>query len=182
MKESQKLPCWQAFGRLYLGVDGFVEKEQSLIDYAIGVEVGLDSNARKSRSGTIFEKEVCQKQLEKAFKNDEEFDVVYQDKKVNLWKQVGKRKIHDFVIYRSGKPFMIVECTYIGTSGSKPTAIAESYPTLSKLALEKGYRFMWVIDGMGWKKQKGDMISALQNIDIMVIPPLIRGSLLSCLR
>jgi len=62
----------------------------------------------------------------------------------------------------------------IGTSGSKPTAIAESYPALSRLARERNMRFIWLIDGDGWKKQRSDLISAVKEIDIVVSPEVVR--------
>ena len=148
---------------------------ENIMDYVTGVEVGLDSNARKNRSGEMFEKFVCAPLLRNVF--GFHYSIVYQDKQVNLWKNIssGKAKWHDFVVYEGNVPKAVVECTFIGTSGSKPTAIAESYPALSILAKERNMRFIWLIDGDGWKKQRSDLISAVKEIDIVVSPEVLRG-------
>ena len=147
----------------------------SLLDYLLGVEVGLDTNARKNRSGKIFELYVCKPLLKRLFLGKK---IVYQDKKTNLWKNIGnsKRKYHDFVIYHDEDktlPYMVVECTFIATSGSKPTAIAESYPKLSELAGKSDMRFLWLIDGEGWKQQRGDLIAAVKEVDIVSSPVVL---------
>jgi len=157
---------------------------EDIPSYALGVEVGMDTNARKNRSGEMFERFVCGPLLKRYFPESKGFKVVWQDEQLNLWKEISrsKKKKHDFVVYKGSAPVLVVECTFIGTAGSKPTAIAESYPKLSKLARASGIRFMWLIDGWGWRKQRGDLLSAVKEIDIILSPRLLEDAFeLECL-
>lgn len=129
------------------------KKIKNLVDYMIGVEAGLDSNARKNRSGHVMEgaieafiRDVCEKnnfhylKEANAQKIKREFDYdVPVDK---------SSRRYDFVI-NSGRELFIVEANFYGVGGSKLKSTAGEYKKLFDI-LKGKYKFFWITDGMGW--------------------------------
>ena len=66
------------------------------------VEVGLDSNARKNRSGKIFE-QIVGLYLKKGIKKIRFSDINYICEDSSI--KIGKSKRIDFVIYKDNKPY-----------------------------------------------------------------------------
>ena len=138
-----------------------------LHDYLLGVEVGSDTNARKNRSGTVFEKMVQQK-ISKLLDSNV-YHSVYHDQSFSLYSVVSsgrsKGKIHDITVYKNNVRVLIIECSFYNGTGSKPTAISESYPEMGRVAREQGIAFLWVTDGAGWRMMKEPLMRSIQNID-----------------
>jgi len=144
------------------------DEVKDLYDYLLGVEVGLDSNARKQRSGNIFENMVLRK-LKKLL--PAEYKIVHSDPHFSLYRKVSaaraKGKVHDIVIYRKDndkQPVAVVECSFYNVTGSKPISIAESYPAMSEAAEQLGVKFVWVTDGPAWHKMKEPLLRAMQSM------------------
>lgn len=149
-----------------------------LENYVLGVEVGLDTNARKGRSGKIFEDMV-----EKFLKNKvpEYIEIISQDPNFSLYEATSRSKTpkkHDFVVYKEGNPVAVIEANFYNTTGSKPLEIARSYTHLHRIAKEKNICFIWITDGPAWKKMAGELKITMQNIDWVVnytqLPRLIK--------
>ena len=143
-------------------------KVRDLGSYLLGVEVGLDTNARKGRSGRIFESMVLRalrRYLPKSIRIHE------QDPSFSLYEVLGKRgrgKRHDFVLYISGKPRYIIEANFFNVTGSKPISIAESYISLAEKASEMGKIFVWITDGPAWRGMREPIERAMKEIDFIV--------------
>ncbi len=141
---------------------------KDLYDYLLGIEVGMDTNSRKNRSGAIFEKMVGRK-IKRIISN--KYMAVDNDPNFSLYdtitngKNTGKK--HDFVIYFNEftSPSLVIECNFYNVSGSKPESIAESYSKMAKHAKEKGIEFLWVTDGPAWKKMKESFYHALEEME-----------------
>ena len=135
-------------------------------DYLLGVEVGIDTNARKNRSGNIFEK-MCQQKIKRLL--GKEYKPKNNDPNFSLYpivtKGKSKGKTHDIVIYKNNKPILIVECNFYNVTGSKPISIAESYIEMYKVAKENEVEFLWVTDGPAWHKMKEPLIRSMNEID-----------------
>ena len=138
-----------------------------LYTYLIGVEVGLDTNARKNRSGSIFQELVgviLRREL-----NDNDIlikeEVVIKSLGVDIRR---KDKRVDFVIYYKNEPLMVVECSFYNVTGSKPQEVAEAYVELNKLLREKNIGFVWITDGPAWKDMKEPFIQAVEEIDYVL--------------
>lgn len=130
------------------------KKVKNLVDYVLGVEVGLDSNGRKNRSGTsmenlveLFIKDLC---------NKYNYEYIVQatpnriKEKWNLNVKVDKAsRRFDFAIKTNNKLFLI-ETNYYSGGGSKLKATAGEYKTLYDLIISDGYEFIWITDGKGW--------------------------------
>lgn len=125
---------------------------KNLVDYVFGVEAGLDSNARKNRSGDAMEDAV---------------ELVIKGSGLNYSKEVfskewpeitkalgtdGKR--FDFVIYTDNKTYLM-EVNFYSGGGSKLNETARSFTEIGlKINAVEGFEFVWVTDGKDGKKQR----------------------------
>ena len=139
---------------------------ENLVDYAIGVEVGLNSNGRKNRGGHLMEDLVESYIIKAGFiKGKTYFKEMYLselEKKAGLdlsalSNEGGTAKRFDFVLI-SGKSVYACECNFYASGGSKLNETARSYKTL---ALESrdvpGFKFMWITDGLGWLTARNNL-------------------------
>lgn len=138
----------------------------NLVDYATGVETGLDSNGRKNRGGHLMEN-LVESFIQKAgFAKDESyFKEMYIHQITDKWgvdlsaisNQGKTEKRFDFVVKT---PNMIygIETNFYGSGGSKLNETARSYKTL---ALETdtidGFTFVWFTDGKGWTSARHNL-------------------------
>lgn len=124
--------------------------EKHLVDYVIGCEVGLDSNARKNRGGMAFELALEPIVEELAEKYD--IEVLKQKKFKELrkygfeiTKDIESRKA-DFILLKDKKA-MNIEVNFFGGAGSKPEEIIDSYINRQGDLLENNLEFVLVTDG-----------------------------------
>ena len=154
----------------------------NLVDYATGVETGLDSNGRKNRGGHLMEN-LVESFIQKAgfVKDTSYFKEMYIHQIIDKWNidlsaisnQGKMEKRFDFVIKT---PNMIygIETNFYGSGGSKLNETARSYKTL---ALETdtidGFTFVWFTDGKGWTSARHnleetfDVMEHIYNINDM---------------
>lgn len=157
---------------------GFIEKtglfsflqnkaNRSLVDYVYGVEAGLDSNARKNRSGKIMENILANKLFN--ISEEENSTIVFKEQaKPNAIKNewgidvpVDKsNRSFDIAAYntKTNKLFLF-ETNYYGGGGSKLKSVAGEFQTLKKLidTAPEDIEFIWVTDGQGWHTAKNPM-------------------------
>ena len=138
----------------------------NLVDYATGVETGLDSNGRKNRGGHLMEN-LVESFIQKAgfVKDESYFKEMYIHQITDKWSidlsaisnQGRTEKRFDFVVKT---PNMIygIETNFYGSGGSKLNETARSYKTL---ALETdtidGFTFVWFTDGRGWTSARHNL-------------------------
>lgn len=139
-------------------------KIKDLNDFLFGVEVGLDSNARKNRSGKAMERTLANmfKQAKLNYKEQ-----VRIDDFINLKKTFGADiKNFDFVIFNPAKTYFL-ECNFYTSGGSKLNETARSYEELA-LRFESfaEFEFIWITDGKGWLKSKNKLEQAYKSIEI----------------
>lgn len=155
----------------------------SAIDYLLGVEVGLDTNARKNRSGLFLEKMVTETLAELSTRNPNLFFVaqksfVYIENKYNIKIPTSLRdRKFDYVVINNGKATNIEVNFYSGT-GSKPSEIVSSYSDRNRELTSAGWNFVWLTDGQGWKKMKNPLRVGVENIDYVINASLLRRNLL----
>lgn len=146
----------------------------NLVDYATGVETGLDSNGRKNRGGHLMEN------LVESFIKKEGFV-----KGVNYFKEMYIHQITDKLgidlsaISNQGKmekrfdfvvktPTMIygIETNFYGSGGSKLNETARSYKTLATEAdTIDGFTFVWFTDGKGWTSARHNLEETFDVMD-----------------
>ena len=142
---------------------------KNLVDYAIGVEAGLDSNGRKNRSGTSMES-VVEAYLSDFTKNSKlRFIPQATPKKIKeLWGfnvPVDKSsRSFDFAI-SNGIQLVLMEVNFYGGGGSKLKATAGEYKGLHDLLNLPNVKFVWITDGEGWTTTKLPLKSAYEHID-----------------
>ena len=133
-----------------------------LVDYVFGIETGLDTNARKNRSGHIMEGSVAN-----IFeKNGIEFrQEVYSSEWPEITKVLGDdEKRFDFVVKNNTKTFLI-EVNFYSSGGSKLNEVARSYSDIApKINSVPGFEFVWITDGIGWKSARNKLQEAFSII------------------
>ena len=138
----------------------------NLLDYVTGVEVGLDSNARKNRGGHLME-DLIESYLQVAgFVRDESyFKEMYIHQIEQRWNVdlscISNRgtteKRFDFVV-KTPRMIYGVETNFYASKGSKLNETARSYKNiaLETNALE-GFAFVWFTDGCGWNNARHNL-------------------------
>ena len=131
------------------------KKIKNLVDYMVGVEAGLNSNARKNRGGDAMEeiveafvKDACNKKKYKYLKEADATKI-----KVEFGYDVPVDKSsrrYDFAI-DNGRELFLIETNFYGGGGSKLKSTAGEYRNLFD-ALNGKYKLIWITDGFGWKK------------------------------
>ena len=138
----------------------------NLVDYATGIETGLDSNGRKNRGGHLMEN-LVESFIKRAgfVKGKTYFKEMYIHQIITKWgidlsaisNQGKMEKRFDFIVKT---PTMIygIETNFYGSGGSKLNETARSYKTL---ALETdtidGFTFVWFTDGKGWTTARNNL-------------------------
>ena len=162
--------------RLFTSIDGVMEylegtgladlfrqkKINDLVDYVFGIETGLDSNARKNRSGHVMEGMVANILDKNGIKYRQE---VYSTEWPNLQKVLGDdEKRFDFVIKTTSKTYLI-EVNFYSGGGSKLNEVARSYSDIApKINSVPGFEFVWITDGIGWKSARNKIQEAYNII------------------
>ena len=135
---------------------------KNLVDYVFGVEVGLDSNARKNRGGHIMEDLIANILTLNGIEFEQE---VYYTEFPEIVKALGAdNKRFDFVIRTPQKTYLIEANFYTG-GGSKLNEVARSYSELApKINATPGFEFVWITDGIGWKSAGNKLEEAFAHI------------------
>ena len=137
------------------------KKISNLVDYVFGVETGLDTNARKNRSGHIMERRITDLFSAEGIKfRQEVYSTEFEEMKC-----LGEDlKRFDFVITTSVKTFLI-EVNFYSGGGSKLNEVARSYSELApKINRFPNYEFIWITDGVGWKSARNKLEEAYYAI------------------
>ncbi len=151
----------------YLNNTGLAEvfkKRQikDLVDYVFGIETGLDTNARKNRSGHVMEHMVANIFDSNKIKYRQE---VYSSEWPEITEVLGDdEKRFDFVIKAKDKTYLI-EVNFYSGGGSKLNEVARSYSDIApKINSAPGFEFVWITDGIGWKSAKNKLQEAYNII------------------
>ena len=137
------------------------KKISNLVDYVFGVETGLDTNARKNRSGHIMERRIADLFSAEGIKfRQEVYSTEFEEMKC-----LGEDlKRFDFVITTSVKTYLI-EVNFYSGGGSKLNEVARSYSELApKINRFPNYEFIWITDGVGWKSARNKLEEAYYAI------------------
>ena len=134
----------------------------NLVDYALGVETGLDSNGRKNRGGHQME-DLVEGYLRKTGK--QYFKEMYLSEIERRWglnlsalsNQGQSAKRFDFVV-KTASCVYAIETNFYSSGGSKLNETARSYKMLAEESSGiNGFKFVWLTDGTGWTSAKGNL-------------------------
>lgn len=157
----------------------------SLVDYATGVETGLDSNGRKNRGGHLME-DLVESFIVKAgyIKEQNYFKEMYIHEITERWginlsaiSNNGKsEKRFDFVLKTDNMVYGI-ETNFYASGGSKLNETARSYKQIAQeVDTIDGFTFVWFTDGKGWHSARHNLEETFDILDtIYSIDDLEKG-------
>lgn len=133
---------------------------KNLVDYVMGVEVGLDSNGRKNRGGTLMEEIVGSFLAD--FCNKNGFEYLSQARASAIKTKWGfdvkvdkSERSFDFAIYNpKTKKLKLFEANFYNGGGSKLKAVCGEFRNLYDELKAQDIDFVWVTDGLGWHTTK----------------------------
>tara|TARA_R110001583_G_scaffold114863_1_gene265278 strand:- start:6876 stop:7808 length:933 start_codon:yes stop_codon:yes gene_type:complete len=130
------------------------KKIKNLVDYATGVEVGLDSNGRKNRGGHQMENavefyinEVCE-ELNLSYIKEANAAAIKNTWNIDLILDKSSRRL-DYVINNNGK-LIFFEVNFYNGGGSKLKSTATEYVNMNQYWNSQNIEFIWITDGAGW--------------------------------
>lgn len=138
----------------------------NLFDYVTGVEVGMDTNGRKNRTGHTMEN-IVQSYLEQEgfVMGVNLYKEIYQNEVEELFNvdlsaitnEGNTSKRFDFVIKRDSIVYLI-ETNFYSGGGSKLNETARSYKMITEEAKTiPNVEFVWFTDGQGWFQAKKNL-------------------------
>lgn len=147
---------------------------KDLVDYVLGVEVGLDSNGRKNRGGHLMENLVEKYIQDAGFIKGKTY---FKEIKIKELEKItglslaalsnsGKTvKRFDYVILKNGITYAI-ETNFYASSGSKLNETARSYKTLALESKDiNNFKFVWITDGLGWIDARNNLEETFDVLD-----------------
>ena len=171
------------------GLKHFLQKElqSNAHDYILGIEAGLDSHARKSRSGDVMEF-IVESMLENIINTPGELYSIYKQKqlksiaeeyKLKLTNDVKNKKCDFLICRKEPKTIIDIETNYYCVQGSKPNEIVGSYVSRQENLKRNGVSFIWITDGQGVSKMKSEIKFAFSQIDFLMNLYFAKEGLLS---
>ena len=138
------------------------QKIKNLVDYVFGIETGLDSNARKNRSGHVMERMIARIFTTNNISFRQE---VYSSEWPEITNVLGDdEKRFDFVVQKNGTTYLI-EVNFYSGGGSKLNEVARSYSEIApKINAVNDFEFVWITDGIGWRSAKNKLQEAYSII------------------
>jgi len=148
----------------------------NLYDYVLGVESGLNSNARKNRGGHLME-DIVERFIQKAGfkKNETYFKEMYLQEIEEKWKldmsfisnQNQSTKRFDFVV-KTDKCIYGIETNFYSGGGSKLNETARSYKMIAEESEKvEGFEFVWFTDGIGWISARNNLKETFDKMDYL---------------
>ena len=160
---------------------------RSLVDYVYGVETGLDSNARKNRSGKtmegILERYVSRISKEQKLEWKAQATARFNKNECGIEVPVDKsERRFDVAVYSKEKhKVWLLETNYYGGGGSKLKSVAGEFTELSQFVVtsDDDVEFVWVTDGQGWLTAHLPLAEAFSHITNVFYLEMLREGFLS---
>lgn len=175
---------------LFLEKSGLIElfynrKIKNFVDYVFGVEVGLDSNGRKNRGGSLMER-IVEAFIERSISNNNNLEYIHQatpntikgkwNYSVNFDKSA--RSFDCAVFNKETRKLFLIETNFYNGGGSKLKSVCGEFKALFNELHEQNIEFIWITDGKGWLTTKRPLEETFKNNDyIFNLTHLQRGIL-----
>lgn len=139
-------------------------KIKDLNDFVFGIEVGLDSNARKNRGGAFMESYLKDLFTKANLSFKEQVNIAeFSDLQGSFG---DDKKRFDFVIFGETMSYF-VECNFYTSGGSKLNETARAYQELApKFDKFADKNFVWITDGQGWHSSKNKLQEAYKTVEM----------------
>lgn len=129
---------------------------KNLVDYVMGVEVGLDSNGRKNRGGSLME-EIVESFISELC-NEKGFEYLSQARATTIKNKWGvdvrvnkSERSFDFAVFNpKNKKVKLFEVNFYNGGGSKLKAVCGEFKGLYTELKKQDIDFIWITDGLGW--------------------------------
>jgi len=155
---------------------------KNFVDYVYGVEVGLDSNGRKNRSGTMMEN-ICEAIISKhCVINNHSYiaqatkSKIFQKWNINVEMDKSDRII-DFAIKGQTKLYL-VEVNFYGGGGSKLKSTATEYCEMYSRYHNQNVEFIWITDGAGWLSTLKPLREYFDKSDYLLNISMLKNNIL----
>ncbi len=157
---------------------------KSVEDYVLGVEVGLDTNSRKNRTGIHMEMIV--ELLIKKLCSTHNYRYIAQATSRKIFEEFGynvsvdkSKRSFDFAI-DNGERLYIIETNYFNVGGSKLKSVAGEFVTLFDFIKKQTpvHGFIWITDGAGWKSSRKPLREAFDKVDYILNLDMIENGIL----
>lgn len=157
---------------------------KNLVDYVMGVEVGLDTNARKNRGGNLMEKIV--EVYIRDFCKYKGLDYLVQARATqikNKWNvdiRVNKSERNfDFAIYNpKNNKIKLIETNFYNGGGSKLKSVCGEFKNLHDELKAQCIDLLWVTDGHGWNTAKKPLEEVYENNDYVFNLDMLENNIL----
>ncbi len=175
---------------MFLEKSGLVElfhnrKIKNFVDYVFGVEVGLDSNGRKNRGGTLME-ELVEVFLKQSIAKNNNLECMTQATPSSIQRKWGYKvkfekseRSFDFAVFNkiTGKLFLI-ETNFYNGGGSKLKSVCGEFKSLYNELQAQNIEFIWITDGNGWLTTKRPLEKTFNNNNYLFNINLIQKGIL----
>jgi len=140
-----------------------------LRDFLLGVETGIDTNARKNRSGNAMESlvdPILNGIEEISMFKQKTFKYLKEEKNIDIPERLLNRKFDYVIIYKN--KYFNMEVNYYDGQGSKPQEIVDSYTNRKNELSREKWNFIWLTDGVGWKTGTNQINNAFKDMDYVL--------------
>ena len=155
----------------------------NLYDYVTGVEVGLDSNARKNRTGhameELVESYIVKSGFVKNYNYYKELTTAKIEEKWNIDLTAIERKLEevskdknkkaekrfDYVV-KTDNQLYVIETNFYSGGGSKLNETARSYKMIQEeIQKVDNVTFIWFTDGKGWNRARNNLKETFDTME-----------------
>jgi len=172
------------------GIIGLFQKNgiKNLVDYVMGVEVGLDSNGRKNRGGTLMEDIV--ESFIADFCKEKGFEYIAQARSSAIKAKWGvevkinkSERSFDFAVYNpKSKKIKLFETNFYNGGGSKLKSVCGEFKSLCDELKDQDIDFIWITDGLGWHTTKKPLEEVYNHNDYVFNLKMIESGFLKRLK
>lgn len=145
---------------------------KSVSDYVFGVEIGMDTNGRKNRTGDLMEDIVeefildfCNKNKNFEYLNQATKNKIKEKWNYDIKIDKNDRKFDFAVFNKDGNRLFIFETNYYSGGGSKLKSVAGEFKDLYFLLKNQELPFYWITDGSGWLTAKAPLKETFDKIE-----------------
>lgn len=158
--------------------------EKSVLDYIVGVLIGMDSNGRKNRAGSAFElacepiiRSICSKYgLETLIQR--KFEYLSKKYDITISDDMKNRKADFIIVDPNNLKCMNIEVNFFNLGGSKPEEIIDAY-SQRQTDLEKiDIKFALITDGNCWHTATNQLTKGFGHINYLLNYRLIKDGTL----
>jgi type II restriction enzyme len=159
---------------------------KNLVDYVFGVEVGMDTNGRKNRTGTLMEnivkkflEEFCVKNKDCVFIDQATKDKIKNSFDYDIEIDKNSRRF-DFALFnKKSKRIFLIEVNFYSGGGSKLKATAGEYEKLEDFLGKQKINLIWITDGRGWLSSKKPLEETFNHNKYVVNLEMLKSGILN---